>query len=178
MTTGNLRRAAQKLFVGLIPRYDAGALRLGAARDDQLLLPGGAVVGGLVTRLVQEVALWGAVLLLVGAFAEIVRRAWRTRPTAAGGGVTARPAGAPCVCPCVRPCVRPGRARARPFRGTCRAILTDPTHRQPRSRPLPCGARCPPDARPMCVAARSVVRGRQFRRYRAFQFLSAMAVVI
>ncbi|MBE0631375.1 MAG: DUF1275 domain-containing protein, partial [Burkholderia vietnamiensis] len=26
MTTGNLRRAAQKLFVGLIPRYDAGAL--------------------------------------------------------------------------------------------------------------------------------------------------------
>ncbi|WP_370542755.1 YoaK family protein [Burkholderia ubonensis] len=76
MTTGNLRRAAQKLFVGLIPRYDAGALH-----DSALLATisfcflAGAVAGGLVTRLVPDVALWGAVLLLVGAFAEIVRRA-------------------------------------------------------------------------------------------------------
>ena len=78
MTTGNLRRAAQKLFVGLIPRYDAGALH-----DSALLATisfcflAGAVAGGFVTRLVPEVALWGAVLLLAGAFAEIVRRARR-----------------------------------------------------------------------------------------------------
>lgn len=83
MTTGNLRRAAQKLFVGLIPRYDALALH-----DSALLATisfcflAGAVIGGLVTRLVPDVALWGAVLLLVGAFAEIVRRARRR----AGGG--------------------------------------------------------------------------------------------
>ncbi|MDW9225483.1 hypothetical protein C7S15_0012 [Burkholderia cepacia] len=82
MTTGNLRRAAQKLFVGLIPRYDAGALH-----DSALLATisfcflAGAVIGGLVTRLVPEFALWGAVLLLAGAFAEILRRAWRRRET-------------------------------------------------------------------------------------------------
>ncbi|OXI86248.1 DUF1275 family protein [Burkholderia sp. AU33423] len=87
MTTGNLRRAAQKLFVGLIPRYDAGALH-----DSALLATisfcflAGAVVGGLVTRLVPEVALWGAVLLLVAAFAEIVRRAWRRAGNGGAGG--------------------------------------------------------------------------------------------
>ncbi|AYY60247.1 YoaK family protein [Burkholderia multivorans] len=78
MTTGNLRRATQKLFVGLIPRYDAGALH-----DSALLATisfcfmAGAVLGGFATRIAPAVALWGAVLLLVGAFAEIVRRARR-----------------------------------------------------------------------------------------------------
>ncbi|MCM3755399.1 DUF1275 domain-containing protein, partial [Bacillus licheniformis] len=87
MTTGNLRRAAQKLFVGLIPRYDVGALH-----DSALLATisfcflAGAVVGGLVTRLVPDVALWGAVLLLVGAFAEIVRRARRRAVNGGAGG--------------------------------------------------------------------------------------------
>ncbi|KAB0649795.1 DUF1275 domain-containing protein, partial [Burkholderia diffusa] len=33
-----------------------------------------------------DVALWGAVLLLAGAFAEIVRRAWRRAGTGGGDG--------------------------------------------------------------------------------------------
>ncbi|AOJ70288.1 hypothetical protein WS83_29425 [Burkholderia sp. MSMB2042] len=76
MTTGNLRRSAQLLFAGLIPRYDALALH-----DSGLLAVisscflAGAVAGGFVTRMIGDGALWGAVLLLVAAFAEIVRRA-------------------------------------------------------------------------------------------------------
>lgn len=76
MTTGNLRRAAQLLFAGLIPRYDALALHdSGLLAVISLCFLMGAVAGGFVTRLVGDGALWGAVLLLAAAFAEIVRRA-------------------------------------------------------------------------------------------------------
>jgi uncharacterized membrane protein YoaK (UPF0700 family) len=78
MTTGNLRRSAQKLFVGLIPRYDAGALHdSGLLAIISFCFFAGAVFGGFVTRLAPGFALWGAVALLVGAFVEIVRRGRR-----------------------------------------------------------------------------------------------------
>jgi uncharacterized membrane protein YoaK (UPF0700 family) len=82
MTTGNLRRSAQKLFVGLIPRYDAGALHdSGLLAIISACFLAGAVLGGLLTRVFGDSALWGAVALLVAAFVEIVRRA-RQRVTA------------------------------------------------------------------------------------------------
>ncbi|AJY12915.1 DUF1275 domain-containing protein [Burkholderia dolosa] len=89
MTTGNLRRAAQKLFVGLIPRYDAPALH-----DSALLATisfcflAGAVIGGFATRIAPQIALWGAVLLLALAFAEIVRRARGAGGNIGTGGIT------------------------------------------------------------------------------------------
>lgn len=83
MTTGNLRRSAQLLFAGLIPRYDALALHdSGLLAVISLCFLAGAVAGGFITRTVGDGALWGAVLLLGAAFAEIVRRARHD----AGGG--------------------------------------------------------------------------------------------
>jgi uncharacterized membrane protein YoaK (UPF0700 family) len=76
MTTGNLRRFAQNLFAGLIPRFDATALHgarlLGTISLSFLV---GAIVGGYWTSHLGENALWIAVALLVGALAEILRLA-------------------------------------------------------------------------------------------------------
>ncbi|SMG01936.1 YoaK family protein [Burkholderia singularis] len=87
MTTGNLRRAAQLLFAGLIPRYDARVLHdSGLLAIISFCFLFGAVLGGLLTRLTGGNALWGAVLLLIAAFAEIIRRARRgTRVPAQDG---------------------------------------------------------------------------------------------
>ena len=80
MTTGNLRRCAQKLFVGLIPRYDPLALRdarlLGTV---SLSFLSGAVLGAFSTSHSGDSALWIADGLLAAAFCEIVRLA-RKKP--------------------------------------------------------------------------------------------------
>jgi uncharacterized membrane protein YoaK (UPF0700 family) len=84
MTTGNLRRAAKKLLEGLIPRYDRAVLHeaslLGMAGFSFFA---GAVLGGISTRMLHDLALWIAVLLLAAALTRIVQLVYRPGPETA-----------------------------------------------------------------------------------------------
>ncbi len=113
MTTGNLRRAAQKLFVGLIPRYDAGALHdFGAARDDQLLLSRGR--GGGRVRHEDH-----AGCRAVGRGAAACGRVWRNRAARVAAGRGGR-----------------GRSRLTTKRGWYRAAARHPLPVRNRSAPV------------------------------------------
>jgi uncharacterized membrane protein YoaK (UPF0700 family) len=79
MTTGNLRRAAQALFSGLLPKRDINSLHearlLGMIGLSFLV---GAILGGVATRTLHDSTLWLAAALLVAALVQILRVARRT----------------------------------------------------------------------------------------------------
>jgi uncharacterized membrane protein YoaK (UPF0700 family) len=88
MTTGNLRRAAAKLFAGLIPRWNSAALGeswlLGMISVSFLA---GAALGAFSTSRLHDHALWISALILAMALARIVqlsRRADLIAPASGG----------------------------------------------------------------------------------------------
>ena len=83
MTTGNLRRFAEGLFTGVVPRRDPEMLeQAGVFGAICLAFLAGALAGGLTTGRLHNAALSIPVLVLIG----VLWRCWRTYPQSAEGG--------------------------------------------------------------------------------------------
>jgi uncharacterized membrane protein YoaK (UPF0700 family) len=83
VTTGNLRRFAEQLFAGMVPRLDRQALeQAGVFGAICLAFLVGALAGGLTNGGLHNAALSIPVLVLI----YVLWRCWRTYPQSAAGG--------------------------------------------------------------------------------------------
>ncbi len=83
MTTGNLRRLAEGLFSGVVPRRDPAVLeQAGVFGAICLAFLAGALLGGLAAGWLRNAALFIPVLVLGG----VLWRCWKLYPQSSGGG--------------------------------------------------------------------------------------------